>query len=255
MPKTGIVTGVNTGIGKATAIALAEHGFDLGMTWLGDELSAQMTALSVEAAGRRAFLEELDLSDSIRSSTAISSLADRLGGLDVMVNNAGGGHMRPFLQLTLDEWDYALRVNLTGAFICGQAAARRMIASKTRGRIVNITSIQAHVPHTGSAAYCAAKAGLSLLTKTMALELGPYGITVNEVAPGEIATALTGMEGVDPATVPRPHLPLRRPGHPREVADLVVWLLLSESNYATGSSFVIDGGCILTAADLATSPE
>jgi NAD(P)-dependent dehydrogenase (short-subunit alcohol dehydrogenase family) len=253
--RRAIVTGVNTGIGKATAIALAEHGFDVGMTWFGTEDTARATASRVEAVGVRALLCPLDFSDPHSGVAAIDTLVDDLGGVDVLVNNAGGGVQKSFLELTLDEFDNALRLDLLGAFVCGQTAARRMMESSAGGRIINVTSIQGHVPRTGSTAYCAAKAALSLLTKTMALELGQFGITVNEVAPGEIATSLTDMEGVDPRTVPRPHLPLRRPGSPREVADLIGWLASNESSYVSGACFVVDGGLTLVAPDLATAAD
>ena len=123
-----------------------------------------------------------------------------------------------------------------------------MVAAGRGGRIINVTSIHEHVPLRGSAAYCAAKGGLGLLTKVMALELAEYGITVNAVAPGEISTPMTGQEDVDPATQERSGIPLGRPGDAREVASLVVYLAGPDSSYVTGSSYVVDGGMLLMAA-------
>jgi NAD(P)-dependent dehydrogenase (short-subunit alcohol dehydrogenase family) len=123
-----------------------------------------------------------------------------------------------------------------------------MVAGGRGGRIVNVTSVHEHVPLEGSSAYCAAKGGLGLLTKVMALELAPHGITVNAVAPGEIATPMTGNEDVDPATVERPEIPMGRPGDAHEIAALVAFLTSPEASYITGESVVADGGLLLMAA-------
>jgi NAD(P)-dependent dehydrogenase (short-subunit alcohol dehydrogenase family) len=246
--RTAIVTGSDSGIGQATAIALAEAGYDVGVTWHQDEEGATETAAGVRAAGRKAAVARLDLLHVEEAAGVIDRLAEDLGGLDVLVNNAGTGVTTPFLDQTLEDWRRVLEVDLTGAFVCAQAAARRMVAAGRGGRIVNVTSVHEHVPLEGSAAYCAAKGGLGLLTKVMALELAGHGITVNSVAPGEIATAMTGNEDTDPGTVDRPGIPLGRPGHAREIASAVVWLASEEAGYATGASFVIDGGLLLMAA-------
>src|SRR3954471_24508069 len=219
-----IVTGADSGIGKATAVLLAERGFDVGITWHSDDEGARGTASEVEGFGRRAEVRQLDLSDVSSGPRVVGELADALGGVDVFVNNAGTGHQTPFLEVGLDEWQHVLDVDLTGAFLCAQEAARRMVDAGSGGRIVNVTSVHEHVPLRGSAAYCAAKGGLGLLTKVMALELAPHGIRVNAVAPGEIATPMTGNEDVDPTTVPRKWIPLGRPGHAREMAAVIAFL-------------------------------
>jgi NAD(P)-dependent dehydrogenase (short-subunit alcohol dehydrogenase family) len=139
-------------------------------------------------------------------------------------------------------------VNLNGAFLCAQRAARRMVEQGRGGRIVNVTSVHEHVPLPESAAYVAAKHGLGGLTKQMALELAEHGITVNAVAPGEIATPMTGMEDVEPRRVERESIPLGRPGDAREIASLIAWLCREDAEYATGASFVVDGGLLLMAA-------
>ena len=243
-----IVTGSDSGIGRASAVALAEAGFDLGITWHRDEEGAQRTAAEVEAAGRRAEVRRLDLLELGDVPGLIGGLADALGGLDVFVNNAGTGHSTPFLELELAEWQQVIEVDLTGAFVAAQAAARRMVEAGSGGRIVNITSVHEHVPLRGSAAYCAAKGGLGLLTKVMALELAEHAITVNAIAPGEIATPMTGAEDVDPRAERRPAIPAGRPGDAREIAAAVAFLASPEARYATGASFVIDGGLLLMAA-------
>lgn len=243
-----IVTASDSGIGKATAVALAHAGYDVGITWHTDKDGADGTADEVRQAGRRAEVRQLDLTQLGTAAPVIEDLADSLGGLDVLVNNAGRGGGGPFLDLSLSDWQDELSVNLTGAFLCAQTAARRMVAAGRGGRIINVTSVHEHVPKEGSAAYCASKGGLGLLTKVMALELAEHGITVNAVAPGEIATPMTGNEDVDPRTVDRPGLPAGRPGHTQEIAAGIVYLASDGASYTTGHSLIIDGGLMLMAA-------
>jgi NAD(P)-dependent dehydrogenase (short-subunit alcohol dehydrogenase family) len=127
-----------------------------------------------------------------------------------------------------------------------------MVDAGSGGRIINITSVHEHIPRTGASAYCASKGGLGLLTKVMAMELAPYGIRVNAIAPGEISTPMTGDEDTDPHTIEKPNLPLGRPGHAREIAAWVAFLASEKASYATGGSFVVDGGLMLMAAELSS---
>ena len=249
MARKAIITGSDSGIGKASAVRLARDGFDVGVTWFGDAEGGEGTAREVEAQGGRAVLVELDVTRFEEAADTIEALARELGGLDVFVNNAGGGETYPFLEFPLDAWQRVLALNLTGAFACAQRAARIMVESGTEGRIINITSVHEHIPLREQAAYCAAKGGLGLLTKAMALELGEHGITVNAVAPGEIATPLTGAGDEDPSELERPALPAGRPGNAYEVAELVAFLAHPAARYASGSSFVVDGGLMLTAGE------
>lgn len=243
-----VVTGSDSGIGKATAVRLAADGFDVGITWHSDDAGARSTAEEVRAAGRRAEVRHVDLSDLPAAASVVDDLADALGGLDALVNNAGTGSSSPFVDLSWEDWRHTLAVDLDAPFLCAQRAARRMVAAGTAGRIVNVTSVHEHVPLKGSSAYCASKGGLGLLTKVMALELAGYGITVNSVAPGEISTPMTGQHDVDPASEDRPGIPLGRPGSAHEVAALVSWLVSPQSSYVTGASYVIDGGLLLMPA-------
>jgi NAD(P)-dependent dehydrogenase (short-subunit alcohol dehydrogenase family) len=245
---TAIVTGSDSGIGRATAVALAARGLDVGITWHTDEDGARRTAEEVRSHGRRAEVRRLDVSRPEEAQGVVAELADALGGVDVLVNNAGTGTRTPVLELSLEEWRRVVETDLTGAFLAAQEAARRMAAAGRGGRIVNVTSVHEHVPLEGSAPYTAAKHGLGGLTKVMALELAPHGITVNSVAPGEIATPMTGAEDVDPATQERAGIPRGRPGDAREIAAAVAWLAGEESSYATGISLVVDGGMLLMAA-------
>jgi NAD(P)-dependent dehydrogenase (short-subunit alcohol dehydrogenase family) len=224
MSRAAIVTGSDSGIGKATAVELAKAGCDVGVTFHTDEVGARGTVDEVEAVGRRAELRRLDVTDSSGAPGVVRDLADTLGGLAM------------------------IETDLTGAFVCGQQAARLMVESGTPGRIINVTSVHEHVPLTGASAYCAAKGGLGLLTKVMALELAEHGITVNAIAPGEVSTPMTDQHEADPVKQDRPGIPLGRPAHAVEIAAAIRFVASPEASYVTGESFVVDGGLLLMAA-------
>lgn len=253
MSPVAIVTASDSGIGQESAKALAANGFDVGITYREDEAGARETLGVVEGVGRRGEVRRLDLNSVPEAADVIDNLADSLGGVDVLVNNAGmGDPTGEFLKLPYEEWQRVLNINLSGAFLCSQRAARRMVDADNGGRIINITSVHEHIPRIGASAYSASKAGLGLLTKVMAMELAPHGVRVNAIAPGEIATPMTGAEDTDPHTIERPNLPLGRPGHAREISAWVAFLASEESSYATGQSFVVDGGLMLMAAQLSS---
>jgi NAD(P)-dependent dehydrogenase (short-subunit alcohol dehydrogenase family) len=245
---TAIVTGADSGIGKATAVALVTRGFDVGITWFEDQPGAESSLRELADRGVRAAACQLDLSDAGNGPRAVAELADALGGLDVLVNNAGIGGSAPFLDMTLDQWRRVLEVDLFGAFTVGQAAARHMVRAGRAGRIINITSVHEFAPLPQAAAYCAAKGGLGMLTKVMALELAAHGITVNAVAPGEVATPMTGAHDRDPHEIRRPGIPAGRPGSAQEIAAAVAFLASGDATYVTGTSLVVDGGMLLTPA-------
>jgi NAD(P)-dependent dehydrogenase (short-subunit alcohol dehydrogenase family) len=247
--RKAIVTASDSGIGKATAVRLARDGFDVGVTWHTDRDGAEDTAREVGEQGGRAVMARLDVTRFEEAGDTVEALAGELGGLDVFVNNAGGGAHHPFLDLPLEDWQQVIDLNLTGAFVCAQRAARIMVETGGGGRIVNVTSVHEHVPLRGAAAYCAGKGGLGLLTKVMALELGEHGISVNAVAPGEIATPMTDAEDHDPSAEDRPALPAGRPGNAHEIAEAIAFLASPDARYATGTSIVVDGGLMLMAAE------
>ncbi len=241
-----LITGGNSGLGRACAVALAREGFDIGFTWRAERARHDQAVSEIERAGRRCATRRLDLHSAEDAAGVIGELADELGGLDALVNNAGRGASASFLDLELSEWRSVIDVDLTGAFAVAQAAARRMVELGTGGAIVNVTSVHEHIPLTGNAPYSAAKHGLGGLTKVMALELGDHGIRVNSVAPGRIATRMTGEEDEEPGEM---NVPLGRAGDAREVGELVAWLVSGRASYVTGASYVIDGGLELLAAE------
>ncbi|MCE0538756.1 SDR family oxidoreductase [Kineosporia rhizophila] len=243
-PRRAIVTAGDSGIGRAVAVALADAGLDVALTWHTDQEGAERTAEEVRGLGRRAVTAHLDTADLPGCGDVIDRLADELGGVDVFVNNAGTGDGKPFLELDYETWRQTVATDLDGAFVCIQRAARRMVAAGSEGRIIAITSVHETQPRVGSSAYDASKHGLGGLIKTIALELGQYGITANSVAPGEIATPMTGQTDVDPHQVHRPGVPLGRPGDAREIAAVVAFLASPASSYVTGASWAVDGGML-----------
>jgi NAD(P)-dependent dehydrogenase (short-subunit alcohol dehydrogenase family) len=242
-----IVTGSDSGIGRATAIALARAGHPIGVTWYTDRAGARRTAALVEESGGRAVVARLDVTD--RPGDTIDELAAELGPFWGLVACSGANHRAGFLDDEPDAWRRTLEVNVTGPVLCAQAAARRLAAGGRGGRLVLVTSVHEHMPLRFAAAYSAAKAALGMATRVMALELAGFGITANAVAPGHIATPMTGKAGVDPASVSLPPVPVARPGDPGEVAALIAHLVSDAGAYVTGSSIIIDGGLSLTTVD------
>lgn len=241
-----IVTGGNSGIGRSTAVALAQAGFDVGFTWHSEEERAQEAVQEIEQLGRRAVAQQADLHDGEAGARVIEELADALGSVDVFVSNAGYGTSKPVLELTADEWRGVVEVDLTAAFLCFQAAAKRMVAQGGGGRVIFVTSVHEHIPLKGNAPYSAAKHGLGGLVKVAALELAEHGILVNAVAPGQIATRMTGQEDQEPE--PSDGIPLGRAGKADEIAQSVAFLAGQGASYVTGASLVVDGGLSLIAA-------
>ncbi len=245
MSPIAIITGASSGIGWATALRLAADGFDVAFTYNGGREKAGALAGRLQALGRRAAYRHLDLSDPGRGAAVVDQLADELGGLDVFVNNAGVNHRRDFLKMSLAEWTEVFAINLTGAFVCGQRAAQRMVEFGKGGCIVNVTSVLDREILEGGSAYCSSKAGLRQLTRVMALELARYGVRVNGVAPGETATPMNFSTPVDAASVRRPIIPMARPGYSEEIASAIAFLASDASKYVAGEVLLVDGGLAL----------
>ncbi|HYG92287.1 MAG TPA: SDR family oxidoreductase [Nocardioides sp.] len=246
-PHLAIVTGADSGIGRATAKLLATEGYDVGLTCHHDVEGAQATARDIEERGGRAVVEPFDAA-SDRAGEVVDRLVEQLGGLGVLVNVAGTGHSSKVLDLTYEKWRQVLATDLDGPFLTCQHAARHLVDGGEGGRIINVTSVHEYLPRLGAGAYCAAKAGLGALTQVLALELGEHGITVNNVAPGEIATEMTGMRTEEAYHQERPGNPLGRPGHVNEVASVIGFLASPRAAYVTGSTYTVDGGLSQMAA-------
>jgi NAD(P)-dependent dehydrogenase (short-subunit alcohol dehydrogenase family) len=240
-----IVTGGSSGIGRATALKLAADGFDVGITFHTGQDRAEGVAREVASFGVRAVIAQQNLMNPVEATQAIEELADELGRLDAFVNNAGINHRCAFLDTSLKEWMSVIAVNLTGAFLCAQSAAARMVGQGTGGSIVNVSSILDREVLEGGAAYCASKAALKQLTRVMALELAPHRIRVNGVAPGETATPMNFATDVDAASIARPVTPLGRPAYSAEIAAVISFLLSDAASYVTGEVMLVDGGLAL----------
>jgi NAD(P)-dependent dehydrogenase (short-subunit alcohol dehydrogenase family) len=244
--RRAIVTGAGSGIGRATALQLAAAGCDVGVTYRANAAGAERVVAEIRDLGRSAVSVELDLARPAAAAAAVDVLADALGGVDVLVNNAGVNRRAIVLEETVAGFDRTLDVNLVGPWACAQAAARHMIAGRRGGRIVNVTSVLAFVPLEGGGAYGAAKAGLEALTKVLALELAPHGIKVNAVAPGHTATPMNyGPDDLRAATIARPVIPAARAASPDEIAAAIAFLASPAASYATGASLLVDGGLLL----------
>jgi hypothetical protein len=240
--RVAIVTGANTGIGLAIAERLLADGWSLGYATQDDEERHEgpLVDLRTEYGDERIHWAWGSVADPEVPERLVAETVQALGRIDALVNNAGLSTAKPFFELTVDDFDLTFDVDVRGSFLAAQAAARRMKEQGGGGSIVNITSVHEHIPRPDFAVYAAAKAALGMLSRNLALELGQYGIRVNSVAPGVIATPRNeaDAERLDA------EVPLGRPGKPEEVAALVAWLCSEEASYVTGSSYVMDGGMI-----------
>ena len=252
-PRRVLVTGADSGIGKACAVGLAQGAEHVTITWHVDEDGARRTAQEVAATGATPHVLHLDLTEPTTAPGVVDRAVDAMGGLDAVVLCAGTGTATPLLDLTWQQWRDVVAVDLDGAFLCLQRSAQHLVRQGTGGRVVAITSVHEHAPRVGAAPYCAAKHGLGGLVQVAAIELAEHGITVNAVAPGEIATPMTGQEDDSPLQdARRPGVPLGRPGDAREIAAVVRLLCGPGGGYVTGASWPVDGG-MLTMGPMAGS--
>jgi glucose 1-dehydrogenase len=249
--KVALVTGGATGIGRGICERFAKEGADIVVDYVGGSEQADSLVQEVKAAGRRGLGIEADISQADDVAKLFQQAIAQLGRIDVLVNNAGIEKRIPFLETPIEEYDKIMAVNLRGAFLCAQAAARDMVKRK-QGRIINISSIHEDLPFPGYTPYCASKGGMRMFMRNIAVELAPEGITVNNIAPGAIATPINTATLQDPELVAQLNaiIPAGHMGKPEDVAAVAVFLASDEAAYVTGSTYFVDGGMIRYAKPL-----
>jgi glucose 1-dehydrogenase len=236
--RRALVTGGDSGIGRATCFELAAHGAAVAINYLSDPADADAMAAAIERAGGRAVPVQMDVSKEGDVERAFGEAAGALGGLDLLVNNAGLEEPYELAEMPLESWRKVLDVNLTGAFLCCREAARRF----ERGTIVVNTSVHEVIPWMRFAHYAASKGGLKLFVQSIAKELAPRGIRVCSVAPGAIRTPIN--EGMDEEAV-LPQIPAGRVGEPEDIARAIAWLASDRADYVVGTTLFVDGGMTL----------
>ena len=240
--KVAVVTGAGSGIGYSIAERLAGEGAAVCVNYLGYEDEAKALAQRLP----KAIAVKADVSKAAEVQAMVDATVRAYGSIDVLINNAGLERSVPFLDIDEATWDLMLDVDLKGAFFCAQACGRVMRDSGRGGSIVNISSIHEDVPFPGFTPYCAAKGGLRMMMRNAAIELAPYKIRVNNVAPGAIATPINAETLNHPERVAmlKMIVPLMRMGKPEEVAEVALFLASDRSSYVTGSTYYVDGGMV-----------
>jgi glucose 1-dehydrogenase len=244
--RVAVVTGSSSGIGEAIALAFAANGAAVVVNYSRHEDAAQEVLEKIEGAGGKGLVVGADVSDPKEVEAMVQQATDTFGRLDIMVNNAGLEHKMPFLETPFEVWQETIAVNLTGAWLGCQAAAKRMVAQGGSGRIINVSSVHEDLAMPTNAPYCATKGGVRMLMRTLAVELAPHNITVNNIAPGAIETPMDAPleEHPDEMKELLSEIPLGRMGKPEEVANLALFLASDDSSYVTGSTLFVDGGMI-----------
>lgn len=242
--KVAIVTGASSGIGQGIAERLGAEGVKVIVDYVGAADGAQTTQKVVKQAGGTAETVQADITTDSDMKRLVDTAWERFGRADILVNNAGVEHKSAFWDTTEADYDKVMTVNLRAAFFLTQAFVRRLRDSKRPGRVVNISSVHEDMVFPGFATYCCSKGGMRMMMRDLAVELGPLGITVNNVAPGAIATPInTALLNDKPKlNALLANIPLGRMGKPEDVAGLVAFLASDDAAYVTGSTFVVDGG-------------
>jgi len=250
--KIAIVTGSSLGIGRAIAVAFAREGASLTINYRSHPEQGKEAVEEIEKSGGKAISVQADVSEPEGVKDLIQQTVQEFGRIDVMVNNAGIEQKVPFLETPLEVWEKVISVNLTGVWIGCQEAARQIVSQGNGGRIINVSSVHEDLPMPTNSPYCAAKGGVRMMMRTIAVELAPHGITVNNIAPGAVETPIN--KNLDDHPEQRQELiseiPLGRIGRPEDVASVAVYLASDASSYSTGSTFFVDGGMMRRSGSL-----
>jgi NAD(P)-dependent dehydrogenase (short-subunit alcohol dehydrogenase family) len=243
--KVAIVTGARRGMGRTHALKLAQEGVKVVVSDISEE-DCQKVVDEIKKNKGEAMAVKCDVTKKEEVDNMVKATVDKWGKVDILVNNAGICQFKPFLELTEEDWDRTIDINLKGYFLCAQAVSKEMAKQKS-GRIINIASVASGQVGIGMATlvhYCASKGGIIAITESLAVELAPFGIRVNAIAPGMIETPMIDPVEQDPKLMEAmlAKIPIGRAGKPEEVSNLVLFLASDASSYMTGSTVVIDGG-------------
>ena len=242
--KTVLITGGSQGIGQGIAFRLAEEGADIAVDYVGNSESADATVAQIQKRGRRALAVQADISSVDQIHSMMKQVVDSLGGVDVLINNAGVEKHASIWEATEHDYDLVLTINLKGAFFASQAFVQHRMAEKKPGKIINVSSVHEELPFPHFTSYCASKGGMKMMMRNLSIELAPYGITVNNIAPGAIETPINTALLNDPPKLKAllDNIPLARLGQVSDVAGVAAFLASSDADYITGTTIVVDGG-------------
>jgi glucose 1-dehydrogenase len=242
--RNALVTGSSSGIGRGIALRFARDGANVVVNYLGNPGRAAEVVAELKALGVNAVAIQGDVSSVASTRQLVAQSVEALGSLDILVNNAGIESHAAFWDVTEAEYDRVLSTNLKGLFFTTQAMVNHLRATGRGGRIINISSVHEDLPFPNFAPYCASKGGVRMLTRTLAVELGPLGITVNGIAPGAIETPINTKLLNDPVKLRSliSQIPLARLGQPGDVAGIAAYLASDEASYVTGATYFVDGG-------------
>ncbi len=244
--KVAIITGAGSGIGQGIAARFGQEGASVVVNYRGSADGAEQTKQTIEAAGGKAITVQADIAKLDEIETLIGAAWDSFGGADILVNNAGVEKGSEFVAVTEADYDLVLGVNLKGPFFVTQSFVKRLLAAGSPGRVINISSVHEDMVFPHFASYCAAKGGLRMLMRDLAVELGPKNITVNNIAPGAISTPINKslLDDKPKLNALLANIPLGRLGTVEDVAGLAAFLASDDAAYVTGSTYFIDGGLI-----------
>lgn len=244
--KSALVTGSSQGIGEAVAIRLAQEGADVIVNYHTHPEEAEQVAQKIRALGRRTVALQADLSNLREVQALLQQSIQALGKLDLLVNNAGVEKHADFWDVTEADYDLVMNVNLKGVFFVTQGFVRHLRDTKRAGKVINMSSVHEELPFPHFAPYCMSKGGMRMMTRDLAIELAPYGITINSIAPGAIETPINTKLLHDPAKLNAllGNIPLKRLGKPQDVAGVAAFLASPDADYLTGTTVFVDGGLL-----------